>query len=456
MENNIERVIGKQRDYFLQGRTKSVTFRKNALIKLRLSIEQNLKPLMQAFKRDLNKHEFDVYSTEIMLVMKEIDYMIKNIKRFSKPKRVATSIINFRSHGKTLPEPYGVCLIVSPWNYPFQLAMIPLVGAIAGGNCAVLKPSSSSENVSQVIKKILSVFDESYISVALGDREENEKLFDQKFDFVFFTGGGRTAKELMSKLSKNLTPAVFELGGKSPCIVDQDSNIDIAARRVVWGKFLNAGQTCIAPDHVLVHTSIKSEFLERCMHYIKEFYYVGEKISDDFVHIISKRQMEWLSSLLDKDKIVFGGKVNEKLIEPTIMDNVTFEDKIMQHEIFGPIMPVLEFVSLDNVVEKLKTMPKPLALYYFGNDRKKQRFVLENLPFGGGCINDTIMHVSEHGLPFGGVGDSGMGNYHGKKTFDAFVHYKSVLVKSEKPDIKLKYPPHNQNKTKFVKWLSKL
>lgn len=453
---SISEIISKQRDFFNSRKTFDVNYRKTALEKLKYSICKNADELYLAFGRDYNKCQFDVISTELMLVMQELNSMIKKIKHYSKIRRVRTSLTNFPSKGLIVPEPFGVTLVVSPWNYPFQLAMVPLIGAIAAGNTVILKPSASSLNVAMCLKKILSVFGEEYVYVVTGDRNANEDLFDQRFDFVFFTGGTSTAKILMSKLSKYLTPAVLELGGKSPCIIDEDAKLDVAARRAVWGKFLNAGQTCVAPDYFLVHKSVHQEFVQKVVENIKQHYYPEGKLCENFVNIINEKQKAQILSFIEESKVVFGGKCVDRCLEPTVMDNVTFDDKIMQQEIFGPILPIIEFSSLKQELERLKTKEKPLALYYFGEDKAKQDKVMRLALFGGGCINDTLMHVTEENLPFGGVGFSGMGNYHGKKTFDAFTHYKSVLKKSSKLELKLKYMPYSCKKTNMIKWLSGL
>lgn len=454
---NISDVVARQRNFFDTRKTFDINFRKLALEKLKHSIESNYNELFEAFIRDFGKCKFDVISTEIMLVMSELGSMLKNISRYARVKKVGTSLINFPSKGRIIPQPFGVALIVSPWNYPFQLAMIPLIGAIAAGNCVVLKPSNSSLNVSSVIKKILSVFDESYIYVTMGDRNANDDLFDQKFDFAFFTGGSKTAKRLMSKLSNNLTPAVLELGGKSPCIVDESADLDATARRVVWAKFLNAGQTCVAPDYVLLHSAVRSEFLKKVIFEIESRYYINGKLTGDFPQIISQSQLDRIMGLVDTKKLVFGGKsVRDRTLEPTILDNVSFDDPVMQEEIFGPVLPIIEFTSLVGVVDKFKEMEYPLALYYFGEDKKKQKFVMKNALYGGGCINDAVMHVSEENLPFGGVGNSGMGRYHGKKSFEVFSHMKSVLIRHPRLEIRLKYMPYTETKMKILKWFAKM
>lgn len=453
---DIQKIIENQRQYFKTGETLNVMFRINALKLLKKSLADNLNSMLKAFKYDYNKSGFDVISTEMGLVMGELDDMIHNLKQYTKPKTIRTSIINFPSAGKIYAEPYGVVLIVSPWNYPVQLSMIPIIGAIAAGNTVILKPSALTKEVQEVIKQILSVFDEKHIAVIMGGRDENEKLFEQRYDYIFFTGSPAVARGLMAKAAQFLTPGTYELGGKSPCIIDEDASLEVAATRSSWGKFLNAGQTCVAPDFFLVHKNIKEQFIQKVTEKTEAQFYDSGRLTPDFTHIISEKHKQRIQKLIDAKKVVFGGKWDGLCLEPTIMKDVTFSDSIMQEEIFAPIMPIIEFENFNKMVETLKEREKPLALYYFGKNRKKQEYILQNLPFGGGCINETVMHVSEHSLPFGGVGNSGTGSYHGKKTFDTFSHFKSVLVKNSKIEIKLKYRPHTNTKLKLMKMVFKI
>ncbi len=444
-----KQLVEEQRKLFLSGVTKGIDYRKNALKLLKQSIVSNMQEMIDAFKIDYNKCSFDVISTEVALVIGEIDYMLKHLRFLAKPKKVKTSLVNLVSHGYIYQEPYGVALIVAPWNYPIQLALSPLVGAIAAGNTAVVKPSNYCPNVSLVIKKILSVFEDNYVAVVMGGREQNAELFDQRFDFAFFTGGVGVGKLLLEKMSTNLTPTVLELGGKSPCIIDEDCDIDLAAKRSVWGKYLNAGQTCVAPDYFYVHKNIKTQFIDKCKEYIDKFYYIDGKITPNFPYIINDKHIARLQGLLS-DKVIYGGKVSGRLLEPTIMDNVTRADAIMQEEIFGPIMPIMEFEDITQVVEDIVAQEKPLALYYFGKSKDIAEYVINTCSFGGGCINDTIMHLTEENLPFGGVGNSGMSSYHGKKSFEVFSHAKSVLKKG-KLELSIKYPPYSSKKENFIK-----
>ena len=448
-------IVEKQRKYFLKRETYDVGFRVLQLKRLRLQIDAYYNQILSAFEQDLNKKEFDVVTTEVGLVMSEINYMIKHLKKLAKPKKVRTSIVNFPSKGYKIYDPYGVILIVSPWNYPFQLTLSPLVGAIAGGNTAIIKPSRSTPHVTQVIKKILSVFDEEYIAVITKEEDINE-IFNTKFDFIFYTGSYLKAQELVSSQANNLTPMVLELGGKSPCIIDKYAKVDLSAKRIAWGKFLNAGQTCVAPDYCLVHSSIKDEFLESLKKYINKFYYDGDEVSDDFVKVINKESLERLQGLIDPNKLYFGGKCKGEILEPTILTGVTREDKVMQEEIFGPVLPILEFEDLDKELGIINSLDHPLAFYYFGEDKETIEKVKIFSEFGGGCINDVVMHLTEKNLPFGGVGRSGLGSYHGKQSFYTFTHEKSVLKKSTKMDIGVKYPPVSKGKLKFSKRIFKV
>lgn len=444
-------IIEKQRQFFRSDKTKSLKFRLLQLNKLKESLLKNYNDLVDAFKKDYNKCEFDMVSTEFSLVLKELNYMLKNLKRFAKPQKVKISLLNLGAKGYRIYEPYGVVLIVAPWNYPLQLALLPLVDSIATGNTTVLKLSENTPNIANVIKKILNIFDEDYIYVTTP--EDRDELFLQKYDFCFFTGSTSVGKILLSEQSKFLTPCVLELGGKSPCIIDQDADLEISAKRLVWGKYLNAGQTCVAPDFVLVHKNKKEDLLKKVDFYIKKYYFQNGTLSENFTYVITNNQVEKLYSLIKDEHIVFGGKFEGRRFEPTVVDGINFSSKIMKEEIFGPIMPIIEFEDIDEIIKTLKLKEKPLALYYFG--KKNQEKVLNSLSFGGGCINDTIMHLTEENLPFGGVGFSGMGCYHGKKSFETFSHQKSVLKKS-KSDIDVKYPPYNEKKLRLIKWLFKI
>lgn len=446
----ISKIIERQREFFLKGKTRSIDFRLNILRKIRNLITSNYDLIITAFNEDLNKCEFDVVATELGMVITEIDYFIKNLRKLSEKTKVKSNLINTPSKGYIIHEPYGVTLIMSPWNYPLQLSVIPLVGAIAAGNTVVLKPSNYSKAVSNLLYELLSRLDERVITVVLGGRDENQDLLNQKFDYIFFTGSPTVGKYVMEKASRFLTPVTLELGGKSPCIIDENCNLDLACKRIVWGKFLNAGQTCVAPDYVLVHKNIHNEFVRKAIHYINKYYYNNNRLTKDFTAIINKKHLERLSKLIDPKKVVFGGGIKDRIMEPTILDGAGYGDKVMKEEIFGPIMPIVEYESIDNALYDMKRIDKPLALYVFSNNQEFIWKVINNISSGGVCINDVIMHLTNDDLPFGGVGNSGMGSYHGKKSFETFSHERSVFEKG-KTEINVKYPPYNDKNMKLIK-----
>lgn len=445
----MEKIIEAQREYFNSNITKSYKFRKNALLTLKNEILKNYDELIKAFKEDYNKCEFDVVSTEIGMVMQELRFMLKNLKRLMKPKRAGAGLLNMCGKGYIYPEPYGVTLIVAPWNYPFHLSMIPLIDAIATGNTVVIKPSRNTPNVSAVIEKILSVFDKNYIYVTYKDESERDVLFDQKFDFVFYTGSPQVAKDLMKRQAKFLTPVVLELGGKSPLIVDSDADLKMAAKRIVWGKYLNAGQTCIAPDYLMVQKSVKEKLLPLLKEYIQKYFYQDGKLTENFPWLVAKKSISHIKECLEESEVYVGGEIEERLMHPTILNNVKTSDKIMGNEIFAPILPVIEYENIEEVISYIKKNEKPLALYYFGKANRER--VFKECSFGGGCSNECIMHITSESMPFGGVGNSGMGSYHGKKSFETFSHYKSILKKG-KVELPLKYPPYTKSKLSIVKW----
>lgn len=446
----IKELINLQREYFYKKETYDINFRLKILREIKDLLFKYKPNFIKAFKEDYNKCEFDVISTEFALVVQEINYMLKHLKKLSKPKRVKTSIVNFPSKGYLIKEPYGVVLIMAPWNYPLQLTLEPLIGAIASGNTAILKPASYTKNVSQVIYEMFKELNRpELISTVLGGREQNQELLEQRFDYIFFTGGETVGKLVLQKASVNLTPVTLELGGKSPCIVDKDADLEIASKRITWGKYLNAGQTCVAPDYICVHQEVHDQFVSKVIQNINKFYYEDNQIRDTYPHLINQKHFDKVVSLIDKDKVVFGDKSNGLCLEPTIIDRVTFEDKIMQEEIFGPIMPIITFNDLNELLDKINRFEKPLAFYYFSKNKKKSKEVMRYSFFGGGCVNECIMHLTNDELPFGGVGRSGMGSYHGKKSFETFTHFKSVLVKGKK-ELNIKYPPYSSTKTSLV------
>ncbi|QAA83268.1 aldehyde dehydrogenase [Aequorivita sp. H23M31] len=451
-EASIIRLITEQKAFFATHQTKDIEFRLAQLRKLKDAILQNQKNIEDALYKDLHKSPEEVFLTEISLVLSEIDNHIKYLKKWAKPKKVPTPIHLQPSSSKIIYEPLGVALIIAPWNYPFQLLFNPLVGSISAGCCAVLKPSPDASNIAKVMEEIISeTFDSNYISVIQGGRETNTILFAQKFDIIFFTGSPKVGRVVMKAASENLIPVILELGGKSPCIVDRDADLAIAAKRIIWGKLINAGQTCIAPDYLFVHSSIKDELLNKIKSNILLMYGENIKESRFYPRIINESAFKRLSGLLDEGKIFYGGEgdLEDLFFPPTIIDEVKPHFKIMQEEIFGPILPVMTYENLDEPLEYINKNEKPLAFYYFGGN-KKARKVLTKTSSGGACINDVLLHIGNHNMPFGGVGNSGMGSYHGRESFLAFSHKRAVLTSPTWFDLSLKYVPF-----KHFKWIKK-
>ena len=441
----IASLLDKQREYYKSGVTVPVNFRIEQLKKLYAAIKKYEKEILQALHTDLGKSDYESFMCEIGLVLSEITYMIRHTKKFAKRKTVFTPITNFHAHCFKQPVPYGNTLIMSPWNYPFLLTVDPLADAIAAGNTAVVKPSAYSPATSAIISKIISeCFDAEYIAVITGGRAENAALLEQKFDFVFFTGSQAVGKEVLRHTAEHLTPAVLELGGKSPCIVDKSANIALAAKRIVFGKFLNCGQTCVAPDYILCESSVKDKFINEVASQIKIQYGDNPLKNKDYGKIINQKHFERLCGLIDKNKVIIGGETDcgSNRIAPTVMDNVTENDAVMGEEIFGPIMPILTFDDFDKMVDNLKGKDKPLALYLFSSDKGQIKRITTELSYGGGCINDVVVHLSTSEMGFGGVGQSGMGSYHGKDGFDAFSHYKSIMDKKTWLDLPMRYQPY--------------
>ncbi|WP_148410629.1 aldehyde dehydrogenase [Murimonas intestini] len=454
----IEEIVREQQEFFKKGKTYSYEFRKEQLDKLRTSIKSHEQELLDALKKDLNKPAFEAYGTEIGLVLDELSFVRRHLKKWMKPERVHTSLVNFPSKSRIFKDPYGVALIMSPWNYPVLLTLDPLIGAIAAGNCAAVKPSNYSPNVSALIKKMLEeIYPAEYVSVIEGGREANQSLLSQKFDYIFFTGSVKVGKLVMESASHNLTPVSLELGGKSPCIVDETADLELAAKRIVWGKYINAGQTCVAPDYLLVHEKVKDELLEKIVFTIKKFYGPAPQASESFPKIVNMKHYERLMGLMGSGKVIIGGNGDAKRVQiaPTVLDEVSWDSPVMQEEIFGPILPVLTFSSMKEAMELVNDRPKPLACYYFTRKSERERSLLQKVSFGGGCINDTIMHLVSSHMPFGGVGNSGMGGYHGKDSFDTFSHRKSILKKSSLIDMPLRYPPYKDLYFKMMKMIMK-
>ena len=447
-------ILQTQRAFFASGRTKDVTFRTECLRKMERWIRRCDEDIMSALKADLNKPPFEAFATETGIVLDELRYTLKHIRSWDKPKSVLSNLKNFPSSGKIYPEPYGIALIMSPWNYPFLLTVTPIIAAVAAGNCAVVKPSAYSPETSSLIAKMCAeVFEKGHVTVVEGGREENKMLLDERYDVIFFTGSTAVGKTVMQAAAQHLTPVILELGGKSPCIVDETANIQLAAKRIAWGKFVNAGQTCVAPDYVLAHESVKQKLIDEMKKNIQTMY--GGKPCENpaYPRIINEKHFKRLLGLLEGEKIVSGGNSNvaSLQIEPALLDDVRWETPVMGEEIFGPILPVLAYSNIKDVIQMINDRPKPLAAYLFTSDKNVKRNFLRNISFGGGCINDTVVHLSVSRLPFGGVGASGMGSYHGKAGFDVFTHYKSVLRKSTLIDIPLRYPPYSSWGLKLLK-----
>ncbi|WP_347862800.1 aldehyde dehydrogenase [Salimicrobium sp. PL1-032A] len=434
--------IAEQKSWFEQGHTKSYAFRKNQLKKMKKMLATFEDPLLKALRYDLNKSDFEAYTTEIAFLNAEIDEQLKHLKARMAPEKVKAPLTHAGTDNYILKEPYGTVLVIAPWNYPLQLAIAPVIGAIAAGNTAIIKPSEMTPMVSWVIRRMVETFFPSHIlKVIEGGKEVTQQLLEQPFDYIFFTGSERVGKVVMNKASDQLIPVTLELGGKSPAIVHKDANIDVAARRIAWGKLINAGQTCIAPDHVHVHEDIKDSFIEAYIEAVTHMYSSLPLENEDYVNIVNPDHFNRVKGYLEEGSIVFGGETKEKelKIAPTILTDVTSEDKVMQEEIFGPILPVLPYSDLNDVIHVQRQQPKPLALYYFGENENDQELVTTSLSFGGGCINDTLYHIINPHLPFGGVGSSGMGSYHGKYSFSTFTHEKSITKQTTKFDPSFRY-----------------
>lgn len=448
----IDYLIKGQNKYFESGVTKPLAFRKEQLKKLKSTISKYENDIKNALYNDLHKSDFESYATEIGIVYASISHALKYLEEWMHPVTVPTPVQFQPGKSMIIHDPYGVTLIIGPFNYPFQLVIEPLIGAIIGGNTAVVKPSESSVHTSAIVKIILEeTFSNDYIAVIEGEKEETNALIHAPFDYIFFTGSVAVGKIVAKAAANRLTPHTLELGGKSPVIVDQTANLEVAAKRILWGKFVNAGQTCIAPDYIFVHESVKVSFIRQVKKVLAKFYGKDAQKSPDFGRIINERQFDRLAALLDMEKknILFGGATDREdlYIEPTILQDIVWESPIMEDEIFGPIMPVLTYTDLGQVIAQIKKKPKPLAAYFFSETDKAVQYFLDELPFGGGCINETITHVGSLHLPFGGVGESGVGNYHGKASFDTFTHQKSILKRSSKLATNLLYPPYKQKKT---------
>ena len=447
-------ILEKQKDFFRSGKTLDIAFRVEYLKKLKQTIKDYEELIFDALFKDLGKSRTESYMCEIGLVLDEISYMIKNIKKFTKEQIVPTPMTNFPSKSKIKLVPRGNVLIMSPWNYPFLLAIEPLVDAISAGNTVVLKPSAYSPATSDVVFKIINnIFPEEYVKVVRGGRKENEALLSYKYDYIFFTGSQNVGKEVLRKSAENLTPVTLELGGKSPCIIDKTANIPLTAKRIVFGKFLNCGQTCVAPDYLLCHENVKDDLIAEIKKQIIKQFGENPLVNKTYGKIINEKHFNRVKDLIDENKVIVGGKYDENTlkIEPTVMDNVSWDDLIMQEEIFGPILPILTFKSADYIIEKIENRPHPLALYVFSQDKKFIDKITSHCRFGGGCINDVVVHLATPEMPFGGFGESGMGAYHGKFGFETFSHRRSILDKSLCVDLPMRYQPYKTSYFKLLK-----
>lgn len=447
-------ILSDQKSYFATGATLPIKSRISALKRLYHAIKTHETEICNALQQDLKKSECESYMCEIGLIYAEIRYMIKHVKKFAKQKKVRTPLAQFPAKSFSLPSPYGCVLVMSPWNYPFLLTIEPLVDAVAAGNCVIVKPSAYAPATSEIVKKLLkSTFPAKFITVVTGGREENDALLDLPFDKIFFTGSIAVGKEVMRRAAERLIPVTLELGGKSPCIVDETANIPLAARRIVFGKFLNCGQTCVAPDYILVHRSIESTFLQALKTEIERQFGAAPLKNQSYGKIINLKHFNRLSHLLDREKLYCGGEtdIQNLQIAPTVLRNIDFSDPIMQEEIFGPILPVIAYDDFKSEMQAINKRNKPLALYLFSSDKKKIKEATTLCAFGGGCINDTIIHLATSEMAFGGIGESGMGAYHGKDGFDCFTHYKSIVNKSTKIDLPMRYQPYTKKHKKMIR-----
>lgn len=457
-QREIRKLVNRQRRFFYTGKTQHMAFREMALRRLQISIMAHEDEINRALRLDLGKSASEAYMCETGMVLAEISYMLKHMRQFGKNQTVRTPLAQFASRSFRKPSPYGVTLIMSPWNYPFLLTMEPLVDALAAGNTAIVKPSAYSPFTSEIMAKIISeCLPQKYVVVVNGGRKENQCLLKEKFDYIFFTGSQAVGKEVMAHAAKHLTPVTLELGGKSPCIVDETANIKLAARRIVFGKYLNCGQTCVAPDYVYCDEQIKDALLLEIKKEIIRQYGESPLENSDYGKIINEKHFHRINGLIDSSKVIYGGNSNKETlqIEPTVMDHVTFEDAVMSEEIFGPVMPVLTFSRMSEATDKINSMAHPLALYIFTSSKKTADEVISHTGFGGGCINDTIIHLATTEMGFGGFGESGMGSYHGKTGFDTFSHYKSIVDKKTCIDLPMRYQPYTSLHDRLIRFFLK-
>ena len=451
-------LFNEQRTFFDSGKTKPYAFRMDQLLKLKKAIREQESLIIEALHKDMHKPAFEAYVSEIGILYEEIDYILENLQEWMKPERESTPLALQPSSSKIYSEPLGVVLIIGPWNYPFQLLIAPLLGAIAAGNCAILKPSDNTKHTAQAIERLIkSIFPMNYISVVQGAGSTVGPMLIEKyrFDHIFFTGSPKVGKEIMKMAAEHLTPVTLELGGKSPAVVDRDTNVDTTAKRLIWAKCFNAGQTCVCPDYLLVHESIKNELVERMIFHLKQFFGDIPLTSEHLTHIVNEKRFNTLIKYLDGVSILHGGKYDASTlcIEPTLVDQVPDNHPLMREEIFGPILPIFTFQNLNEIVPFIRKNRYPLSCYLFTSNPITENFVIEHIEFGGGCINNAIAHLANPKLPFGGVGNSGMGKYHGKNSFETFSHKKSILKTKFFYDPSLRYPPYTKSKEKWAHWL---
>ena len=448
----------KQLQFFNSNATKCVSFRIEQLKKFKRIVQENESELYRAILDDFGKSEFETYASELSLLYHEINILVKNVKRWSSRKRVSTGLANFPARSYIIPEPLGVTLVIGAWNYPYQLSFLPAVTSMAAGNTVIIKPSELPPKTSGVMAKIInSNFEPAYIHVVEGGVQATTELLEHRFDKIFFTGSIPVGRIIYKAAAKHLTPVTLELGGKSPCFVLPDCDIDMAVQRLVWAKFFNAGQTCVAPDYILVDKSIEQIFLEKLKRTTQKYYKDSSVIGNSYVQIIDTKNFDRLQELIDTDKLYFGGIFDreKRYISPTVLQNVSFDDEVMRDEIFGPILPVIPYTDINEAIAKVKERPKPLSCYIYSKSRKIVNKILKEVSFGGGAVNDSVMHLSNSNLPFGGVGFSGIGSYHGKAGFETFSHYKSILHKPFWFESSVKYPPYSATKLRLIKWLQK-
>lgn len=454
-EQEINQIVAAQKEFFRSGKTLDVKGRKKFLQRLKEAIHAREEEINQALKKDLGKSDSESYMCEVGLSLSELSYQIKHINSFARKQRVRTPLAQFASASYRYPSPYGTVLVMSPWNYPFLLSIEPLTEAIAAGNTVVLKPSAYSPNTDEVMKKILNeVFPPEYVSVIEGGREENQTLINADFDYIFFTGSKSVGKYVNASAAGRMIPVTLELGGKSPCIVDSTAKIDLAARRIAFGKFLNCGQTCVAPDYILCHKAVKEKLIAALKREIVRQYGEAPLKNENYGKIISEKHFKRVCALIDEKKVVFGGKYDENTlkIEPTVLDNVDWNDSVMQEEIFGPVLPILTYETIEEAIGLINRQDSPLALYIFSSDRATVERVLSRTAFGGGCVNDVVIHLATSYMPFGGFRQSGIGGYHGKKGFETFTHYKSIVDKKTFIDLPMRYQPYKKLYDKLIRF----